>query len=167
MLGVAQLTIHSTMSNTEYTHLKTPLDNFYHWEKTQPDKTFLFQPIDGQWQTYTYAEFGQEVRKMAGAIRAHNFPPGSPYCPDVKKLRSLVDVRPSHHDEWPCFCTHLSQCECRNGKIRSWNTLKPDCCFVGKLDDGDWAEMRQGIPSGMECVNFGIYVPGVLLLEMA
>jgi len=44
--------------------LKSIIEHFYHWEKTTPDNVFLRQPKGDNWKTLTYAEAGQEARKM-------------------------------------------------------------------------------------------------------
>ncbi len=48
--------------------LKTPLDHFYHWEKSTPDKVFLRQPFGNDWFTLTYQEAGVQARKMRNAL---------------------------------------------------------------------------------------------------
>ena len=50
--------------------LKSTVEHFYHWEEVQPDKIFLRQPKGDQWHTLTYAEAGQEARKIASALEA-------------------------------------------------------------------------------------------------
>ena len=52
-----------------YQDLKTPLDNFYHWEKESPDRIFLRQPFDNTWHELSYAEAGQIARKMTTALQ--------------------------------------------------------------------------------------------------
>jgi len=56
--------------------LQSPLDLFYHWEKTKPDTIFLRQPKGDTWKTLTYAEAGQEARKMAAALQTMNLQKG-------------------------------------------------------------------------------------------
>ena len=51
-------------------NLKSHLENFYHWETTTPDSVFLRQPYGETWKTLTYAEAGQEARKMAAALKS-------------------------------------------------------------------------------------------------
>lgn len=48
--------------------LLTPLDQFLLREKENPDDIYLRQPINGQWQTWTWAEAGNESRRMAAAL---------------------------------------------------------------------------------------------------
>lgn len=45
--------------------MKSPLDMFYHWEATIPDKIYLRQPIHGKWKNWTWKQAGQEARRMA------------------------------------------------------------------------------------------------------
>lgn len=56
---------------------KAPLDMLWHWEKTKPNKLYLRQPIDGVWHEYTFAQVADQVRRIAAAIKAMNFPAGS------------------------------------------------------------------------------------------
>src|SRR6185503_11898407 len=43
----------------------TPLEAYLKWEKEHPDKIFLRQPINGVWTTWTWAQAGNEARKLA------------------------------------------------------------------------------------------------------
>ena len=52
----------------------TPLDAFLFWEAQAPNQIFLKQPINGQYVTYTYAEAGNEIRKIASALKSYNLP---------------------------------------------------------------------------------------------
>jgi long-chain acyl-CoA synthetase len=51
-----------------------PLEAFLHWEKLHPDYIFLKQNLSGKLKTRTYSEAGQEIRKIASAIKAKNLP---------------------------------------------------------------------------------------------
>ena len=53
-----------------YENLKTLNEYFFHWEKNTPNNTFLRQPQGENWKLLTYAEAGQEARKMTSALRA-------------------------------------------------------------------------------------------------
>ena len=52
---------------------ESPLERFYHWEKTQPNKTFFRQAYQGQWLSVTWAQAGTEIRKMANYLKSLNF----------------------------------------------------------------------------------------------
>jgi long-chain acyl-CoA synthetase len=58
------------------TTLKTPLEMFYHWEATKPDSVYLRQPVNQHWTDYSWAQVGQQARRMAAALQAIG-PPGS------------------------------------------------------------------------------------------
>jgi hypothetical protein len=62
----------------------SPLDYFLRWEKEQPNRIFLRQPLGGRWRTWTWAEAGQppmprHPAKMpdmqTSAVRAANAQP--------------------------------------------------------------------------------------------
>ena len=57
--------------------VKTPLEMLYHWEKTTPDAVYLRQPIDGVFHDFTWAQVGEQVRRIANALIAQNFDQGS------------------------------------------------------------------------------------------
>jgi long-chain acyl-CoA synthetase len=42
-----------------------PLEQFLKWEKENPDRIFLRQPINGIWKTWTWAQAGHEARRIA------------------------------------------------------------------------------------------------------
>jgi long-chain acyl-CoA synthetase len=43
----------------------TPLEQFLKWEKENPDRIFLRQPINGVWKTWTWAQAGKEAKRIA------------------------------------------------------------------------------------------------------
>jgi len=47
----------------------SPLEAFLSWEKQIPNQIFLKQPINDKVISYSYAEAGQEARKIASALR--------------------------------------------------------------------------------------------------
>ncbi|WP_299456007.1 AMP-binding protein [uncultured Microscilla sp.] len=51
-------------------HLETHIEAFYRWEKQKAQQPFLRQPYGKQWKTLTYAEAGQEARRMVSALQA-------------------------------------------------------------------------------------------------
>jgi long-chain acyl-CoA synthetase len=46
-----------------------PLEMLYKWERNYPHKIFLNQPINGVWETWTWEEAGDEIRRMAAALK--------------------------------------------------------------------------------------------------
>ena len=59
-----------------YENLRTQLDYFYQWEKTQPNKAFLKQPFGDTWKVLTFQEAGQEARRMTTALQSMGLKPG-------------------------------------------------------------------------------------------
>lgn len=53
-----------------YENLESHLEAFYRWEKQRAQQAFLRQPYGKQWKTLTYAEAGQQARKIATALQA-------------------------------------------------------------------------------------------------
>ena len=55
-----------------------PLQRFYHWEATSPDKIYFTQPFDGgQLREYSWRQVGIETRKVAAWLQAQGWEPGS------------------------------------------------------------------------------------------
>ncbi|NKF23843.1 AMP-binding protein [Solimonas marina] len=57
--------------------LKNPVEMLVQWAKEQPNRGWLYQPVDGVWKKYTFAECEAQVRGMATALRKLGLPPGS------------------------------------------------------------------------------------------
>lgn len=51
------------------------LERFYDWEKKHPKKIYLTQPVEGKVSTYTFAQVGDQARRMAAHLKALNLPP--------------------------------------------------------------------------------------------
>ena len=52
----------------------SPLEAFLYWETNTPDHIFLNQPINGKIISYSYAQAGEEARKIASALLSFNLP---------------------------------------------------------------------------------------------
>ncbi|MEM6342750.1 MAG: AMP-binding protein [Bacteroidota bacterium] len=145
----------ATLTQTEQ-KLRTPLELFYHWESKIGTKNYLNQPINGQWHTWTWAEFGQEVRKMAAAIESRNFEPGT-----------RIGILSRNCAQWMmtdlaiAMAGHISVPIYPNVNAETVQYVlehsEAKMLFVGKLEPHDWAEMRKGVPAEMECISFGMY----------
>lgn len=59
---------------------KYPVQMLLHWASLQPDKPWLFQPINGSWRSTTWAQAADQVARMAAALRAMGWEPGSRIC---------------------------------------------------------------------------------------
>lgn len=132
----------------------TPLDMLYRWEQERGDELYLSQPIGGKAHTWTWKEAGQEIRKMAAALKAMNFPP--------KSQIALVSKNCAHWimcDLAIMMAGHVSVPLYPNLGATSMNKIllhsESKLLFVGKLDD--WDTMRPGVPEGMPCISFPFY----------
>ncbi len=141
------------MSNRE---LKTPLSWLYHWEKERPNALFLSQPIDGKSITMTWKEAGQEVRKLAAALKAKNLPPQSKIALVSKNCCYWVlcdlAIMMAGHVSVPLY-PNIND----NMLFYVLNHSEAEILFVGKLDD--WASMAEGVPEHVSCISFPNYGP--------
>lgn len=48
----------------------TLLDMFYHWESQKPDATYLRQPVAQNWTEFTWAEVGDQARRIGSALQS-------------------------------------------------------------------------------------------------
>jgi len=62
--------------NQARSELTTIIEHFYHWEKEKADQVFLRQPYGDQWKTLSFAEAGEQARKLVSALRAKGLKKG-------------------------------------------------------------------------------------------
>ncbi|MCB9074563.1 MAG: AMP-binding protein [Chitinophagales bacterium] len=133
---------------------ESPLERFYHWEKTQPNKTFFRQAYQGQWLSVTWAQAGTEIRKMANYLKSLNLPEHSKIAIISKNsmhwIMSDLAIMMSGHISVPLYPTIpgdlIKYClEHSETKV----------CFVGKLDN--WKTQAHGIPDGVKVINFPMW----------
>jgi long-chain acyl-CoA synthetase len=134
--------------------MQTPLEKFYHWERTAPEKIFLRQPVQGDWKIYTYRQAGEEIRKIAMAIHALNLRPGSKIA--------LLSKNCAH---W--IMADLAIWMSGNITVPLYPTVSADtirlildhsesaAIFVGKLDD--YNSQKSGIPESVIKLTFPFY----------
>ena len=53
---------------------KLPLEQFYHWEKETPYKTYLRQPHKGRWKSLMWIEVSKQVRSVASFLMVQDLP---------------------------------------------------------------------------------------------
>ncbi|MDW3645510.1 MAG: AMP-binding protein [Bacteroidia bacterium] len=144
------------MSSESISHLRTPLQRLYHWEAQQANKNFLHQPVAGQWHTWTWGEAATAVRKMAAAIEAQGFEPGSRIAILSRNcaqwIMSDLAIMMSGHISVPIY-PNVKQDTV--SYILDHSDVK--MMFVGKLETHDWTEMRQGVSADLPCVKYGMY----------
>lgn len=138
------------------TNLKTPLEMLYHWEKNKPDAIYLSQPLKSGYKHWTWKEAGQEIRRIAAALKALNFPPKSNIALISKNCAHWmmtdlaimmaghvsVPMYPNLHAETVRYILEHSQAK---------------AIFIGKLDD--WDSMKSGLTDDILPISFPLYGP--------
>lgn len=134
--------------------LITPLEIFYQWEEKYPNKLYLKQPIDGEWYTYTWKEVGEQVRRMAAALKAMNLPPKSHIAIMSKNcahwIMTDLAIMMSGHISVPLYPT-------LDAKTLNYVLKHSEAkvLFVGKLDT--WAGAKSGVPDDVHCITYPRY----------
>jgi len=126
----------------------------YDREKNSPNKVYLTQPFDGgKTKDYTWKQTLDEARRMAAYLRSLNLEEGSRIAMISKNCTHFIFAELAI---W--MAGHVS--------VALYPTLAADTVrytlehsesalvFIGKLDDGPWAEMQKGIPEDLPKVSF-------------
>ncbi len=134
----------------------SPLAEFCKWEKQMPTNTFLRQPFNGQWRTWTYQQAGEEARKIAAGINALNLPPKSNIALLSKNcahwIMADLAIMMTGHISVPLYAT-LTAPSIRQILEHSGSKA----IIVGKLDD--YSTQQDGIPTSM--IRIGIELYGI------
>lgn len=135
---------------------ETPLSSFYRWERDSPQRTFLRQPLAGNWKTWTYQEAGVEVRKIAAALGALHLPAGCNIAILSKNcahwIMADLAIMMSGYVSVPVYPT-LSAPAISELLRHSDARL----IFLGKLDN--YETQRSGIGSVQHRISFPFYGP--------
>tara|TARA_R110002110_G_scaffold406421_1_gene626304 strand:+ start:111583 stop:113256 length:1674 start_codon:yes stop_codon:yes gene_type:complete len=136
---------------------KLLLDAAYEWERQQPDRVYMTQPVgEGRAIDYTWKETMDQARRMAAHLRSLDLPPQSHIA--------LISKN----------CAHFIICDLAiwmagHATIALYPTLNADTVeyildhsdsrlvFIGKLDD--WDAMREGIPEAMPKIALPLAPP--------
>ncbi|WP_065204601.1 AMP-binding protein [Shewanella woodyi] len=122
--------------------MKTPVEMLSQWVDKQGDKTYLRQPINGQYQDFTWRDVQQQMQKIAGALRHLGLEPGD-----------KVAVLSKNCAEW--FITDLALMHGGYISVPIYPTANADtiryvlehseakAIFIGKLDY--WADQEAGV----------------------
>ena len=131
----------------------TSLELFYKWEKSQPHAVYLRQPLNGQWHDYTWAQVGNEARRIAAALRDMDLPPHSKIGLVSKNCARWIicdlAIKMSGHVSVP-FYPNLNADQLRQLLEHSESRV----LFVGKLDDTH--AVYNGVPDNVRCISFPI-----------
>ena len=128
------------------------LQRLYHWETTAPTRVALTQPMGGTAvQDFTWAQVGEQVRRMAAYLQAQGWEPGSRVAILSKNcawwLMSDLAIWMAGYVSVPLYPTLAHE------TVRQILThSEAKACFVGKLDG--WEGMKPGVPEGMPCISY-------------
>ena len=136
------------------TAVKTSLEYFYHWEKNTPNKIFLRQPKGDKWHTLTYAEAGQEARKMVTALKNKGLQKGDHIGIYSKNcyhwILTDLAIMMGGYVSVPFYASLPKD---QLAKVIGLADLK--AIFLGKLDD--WGDRAAAIPSDVLAIKFPHY----------
>lgn len=134
----------------------SPLDKFYHWEKTTPDLVFLRQPVHGKLNEYSFAQAGREIRSIANALDSLKLPSGSNIAILSKNcahwIMADLAIWMSGHVSVPLY-PNLTSASIH--QILEHSEAK--AIFIGKLDD--YESQQSGIPDSLHKISFALYGP--------
>ena len=122
---------------------ESPLAAFLHWETTTPDNIFLKQPLNGQIRERTYKTSGDEIRRIAVALKALDIPSNSKIAILSKNCAEWImadlAIMMAGHISVPIYPTLGVE------TIRLvLDHSESKAIFVGKLDN--YESQKSGIP---------------------
>ncbi len=131
---------------------KLLLQQAYAKEKSRADKLYLTQPMgNGKLETYSWARFMDEARRVAAYIRAQNFPEKSQIAIISKNCAQflITDVA-----IWMAGHVSVALYPTLNAETVEYilDHSEAKMLFVGKLDT--WEEMKPGVPDDMPLVSY-------------
>lgn len=138
----------------ENQNLKPHLSYFYQWEKEKANQPFLKQPFGDQWKTISYAEAGQQARKMVTALQKMGLNKGdhigilSKNC--CHWILSDLAIMMGGFVSVP-FYASLPKAQLAEVVVKS--DIK--AIFVGKLDQ--WGERAEAIPDQVTIIRYPHY----------
>ena len=131
-----------------------PLEQFLKWEKENPDRIFLRQPINGVWKTWTWAQAGDEARRIAQGFHSLGLKEGdhiailSKNC--AQWIIADIAIMMAGCISIPIYPT-LSAAAIEPILIHS----ESKAIVIGKLDD--FESQANGIPANMISISVSMY----------
>jgi long-subunit acyl-CoA synthetase (AMP-forming) len=144
---------------TTTTQRLLPLERFLHWEKAQADKVYLTQPFpDGRVVDYTWAQVGDQARRMASHLLSLDLPPASHIAILGKNsahwLMADLAIWMAGHVSVPIYPT-MSGDTVRQVLEHSESRL----LFLGKLDgvSDNWHGIRAALPPSLPQIALPLF----------
>ena len=136
--------------------LKSSVEQFCEREKNSPDAPFLRQPFGDQWETYTWGETGQMVRKLAAGLKSMGLKEKAHIGLVSKNCREWViadlAIAMAGYVSVPFFATLTGD---QINQVLDLGDV--DLLIIGKIDIPVWEDMKTGIPSDMPCIKMYQY----------
>jgi long-subunit acyl-CoA synthetase (AMP-forming) len=137
-------------------NLKTVLEYFYEFEAKQPNAPFLRQPYGSEWKSMSWAEAGDQARRMAAALRDLGLAPGDKVGIFSKNCYHWIiadlAIMMGGFVSTP-FYPNLTADQLR--EVLALSDAK--ALFVGKLEE--WEQQKPGVPEDLSIIRFPHY-PG-------
>ena len=134
--------------------LKSIIEHFYHWEKTTPDNVFLRQPEGATWKEITWAQAGQEARKMATALSSFGLQKGDYVGISSKNcyhwILADLAIMMGGYVSVPFYASLPKQ---QLAEVIELSDIK--AIFIGKLDK--WGDRGDAIPADVQVITFPHY----------
>lgn len=132
----------------------SPLAQFLHWEKETPDRIFFRQPFQGKWKLWTYAQAGDEIRRIAAGIQALGI-----------REKSTIAILSKNCAHWimadlavmmaGCITVPVYATLSAHGIRQILEHAEASLVIVGKLDD--FPSQREGIPATARILGIEAY----------
>lgn len=134
--------------------LRPALAYFYDWEQHKPNEVFLRQPSGNTWLNVSWAEAGQQARKIVAALQDMGLQSGDKVGILSKNcyhwIIADIAIMMGGFVSVPFYPTlNADQLD----EVIQLSDIK--LLFVGKLDD--WPAMRSGVPADMPLIRFPFY----------
>lgn len=131
--------------------LRSPLEMLYHWEQVQPDAVYLRQPVNRVWRDYTWREVGEQARRVAAALKARNYAPGSRIAIWSKNCAEWIiadlGIMLAGYISVPLYTTQSAV-----SARYVLELTEAKLVFLGKFDDT--SRVAEAVPTGVETVAF-------------
>ncbi len=129
---------------------KTLIDSFYQYEQERANQIYLRQPVGDEYVDYTWAEVGQQARRLVTYLQSLGLPPGS-HIGLVSKncahwIIADIGIMIGGYVSVPLYPT-LTANQLRQVVTHSQCAV----LLVGKLDN--WPGMKPGLPDELPLVG--------------
>ncbi len=130
------------------------LQCLYRWEREAGNRVALTQPMGGgELRDISWAEVGDQVRRMAAHLKSQGWPAGSKIAILSKNcawwLMSDLAIWMAGYVSVPLYPTLAAD------TVRQILThSEARACFIGKLDG--WEGMKPGVPADLPCISYAL-----------